>query len=82
MPSNVEPNYEGKVVPRKVFENFDRCDDPTVYRTVRKGQSGYSWVGWQVAEPHENEDRERVRQWLLKNGAEERDEYVLFWIGR
>lgn len=80
MPHYIGPNRKVQVVTRKVFENFNRCNDPRAWNTACLEQPNDSWIEVNVSKAHQDPDEEHLRQWLLKNGATEADEYVFLAI--
>lgn len=80
MPHYLGPNRELQVVNRKVFENFNCCDDRLAWQAASMEQPNDSFREFEVGEPHSDPDDEHLRQWLLKNGATEADEVVFLAI--
>ena len=80
MPHYIGPNRQVQVVTRKVFENFNRCEDYRAFEVACLEQANDSWREIRVNQKHDDPDMEHLRQWLLANGAEESDEYVLIVI--
>lgn len=80
MPHYIGPNRKVNIVTRKVFENFDLCDDPRAWQAACEEQPNNSWREICVNEKHCDEEQEYLRQWLLKNGATVEDEYVIIEI--
>ena len=70
-----------KIVERKVFENFYRCDDRRAWETACEEQANDSYRAFDVSEAYEDDsDLEHLRQWLLSNGATEADKTVFLSI--
>ncbi len=80
MPHYIGPDREVQIVTRKVFENFNRCDDQRAWEAACLEQSNDSWREVCVKKPADDPDEEHLRQWLLNNGATEEDEYVFVEI--
>ncbi len=71
---------EMKIVTRKVFEDFSKCDDPRAWEAACIERSNDSWRKVCVKNKYSDPEEEYLRQWLLKNGANEKDEYVFIGI--
>lgn len=84
MPHYLGPNRKLEVVTRKVFENFNRCDDTKAWdiawNIACMEQRNDSWVEIAVGEVQDDSDDEYLRQWLLRNGATEEDGHVFLAI--
>jgi hypothetical protein len=80
VPHHLGPNREVTIVSRKVFEDFDRCADSRAWEAACLDQPNDSWREVCVSEPSEDSDEEYLRQWLLRNGATEDDQYVFLAI--
>ncbi len=80
MPHYIGPNRKLQISIRKVFENFNRCDDSRAWEAACLDQSNGSWREVCVSKKADDPDDEHLRQWLLKNGVTEKDEYVFVGI--
>ena len=80
MPHYLGPNRKIQIVTRKVFENFGRCEDRRAWEAACMEQPNDSFREVCVGEKDDDPEEEHLRQWLLKNGAEEKDEYVFVEI--
>lgn len=80
MPHYLGPNRKVRMVTRKVFENFNRCGDDRAWMAAITDQNNDSWREFCVSKKHNDPEDEYLRQWLLKNGATEKDEYVFVAI--
>lgn len=69
-----------KIVKRKVFKNFNRCNDRRAWETACKGQRNGYFREFYVNYVYDDPDLEHLRQWLLRNGATEEDEFVFLLI--
>lgn len=70
MPHYIGPNRKIRIVTRKIFEDFNRCDDDRAWQAACTEQPNDSW----------REICVYLRQWLLKNGATEEDGHVILAI--
>ena len=80
MPHYLGPNRKVAIVTRKVFEDFNRCGDQRAWEAACMEQRNDSWREVEVGKTQEDPEEEYLRQWLLKNGAEVADEYVIIGI--
>lgn len=80
MPHYLGPNRTINIVARKVFENFNQCNDQRAWEAACMEQRNDSWVEICVNKKHDDPEDEHLRQWLLRNGACEQDEYVILGI--
>lgn len=79
------PHYLGldrkvTIVNRKVFEDFNCCNDREAWQTACMEQPNDSFREFVVGEVYSDPDDEHLRQWLLANGAETADEVVFLAI--
>ena len=80
MPHYIGPNRKVTIVNRKVFENFNRCNDRRAWETATLEQPNDSFREFAVGELYSDPDDEHLRQWLLANGAEESDKVIFLAI--
>lgn len=80
MPHYLGTNRKIKIVTRKVFENLNRIDDQRAWQAACMEQRNDSWREVCVSKENSDPEQEYLRQWLLKNGAEENDEHVILGI--
>jgi|GEM_PF-5944665 len=80
MPHFIGPNRETFIVTRKVFQNLVRSIDQRAWETACLEQPNDSFREFRVDTKYNDPNDEYLRQWLLKNGAEESDEYVFLDI--
>ncbi len=80
MPHYIGLNRKITIVERKVFENFNCCEDTRTWETACLEQSNDSYREVCVNKMSDDPDEEHLRQWLLKNGATIEDEYVILEI--
>lgn len=75
------PNRNVRIVTRKIFIDFHRCADHRAFEAACEEQSNGSWRQVHVLQEYTRDpEMEYLRQWLLANGAEANDEWVLLSI--
>lgn len=80
MPHYLGPNRKVNIVTRKVFEDFGQCGDQRAWEAACEERSNDSWMKVCVCERSSDPELEYLRQWLLRNGATEEDQYVILGI--
>ena len=80
MPHYSNPNRHVRIVTRKIFTNFPCCADDRAFEAACEGWPNDSWRQIYVIQEYDDPEMEYLRQWLLANGAEENDEWVLLSI--